>query len=95
MAKEMVCPYCGRREPFKEHKAPLNFSETAPSGMYKCPCGAVASPSTMTLMGPGSCSREEEDALEGASEEPWQNGSDTWTNIVTETDPPLRLHWTK
>jgi hypothetical protein len=92
---ESVCPFCQARHPFRgtaEH--PFPFTAYGDFEVYRCPCGAVGSPSEGRRGGRLAARRHEVTLCRGILHaEPGACRVDL--NYFTLTDPLLLMLWAK
>lgn len=92
---EIVCPFCQARCPFVgTEDLPFPFEGYGDFEVYRCPCGAVGSPSG-DIGEAGWPLDDVENALCNAILQAERGGCHVDLNYVTLTDPPMLMLWAK
>lgn len=95
MESAIVCPFCEAREPLLDPQDPILFTRFRGFAIYRCPCGAVASPCPSAAV-PADWMRDtaEELLCRGCLETEGGACTTVWT-YVSGTEPVMLLLWAK
>jgi len=92
---EIVCPFCGHRQPLAgDALKPFPFEGYGDFEVYRCPCGAVGSPSGDIGEAGWPLDHVEEALCKGFLQAE-RGACHVDINHVTQTDPPMLMLWGK
>lgn len=95
MDSEIVCPFCGHRCPLAGDPVhPSAFERHGRFDLYRCPCGAVGSPSGDIWVAGWPMDDVVQVLCHGILEVE-RGACDLNLNYVTHTDPPMLMLWAK